>query len=90
MDSDTKPRRGRPSQKRAALFDLYSLLRCAMDDDDLAVLQAKYRDFRDMNLSNKDTEIKSAIDAMVETMCKVQAPDLTKAMPLRGVKHAQN
>ncbi|MDP2815959.1 MAG: hypothetical protein Q8O19_04705 [Rectinemataceae bacterium] len=85
MDSEPKPTRGRPSQKRDALFRLYSLLRCAMYDDDLAELQRQHREFRDMTAENKDTDIQKAIDQMVEAMCKVQVPDITKAMSLRGV-----
>lgn len=90
MDPDTKPRRGRPSKKKATLFDLYSLLRCAMDDEDLAELQGQHREFKDMTMQDKDTEVQTAIDQMSEAMCKVQAPDLTRAMSLRKVKHAES
>ena len=85
MDFVLKLQRGRPSKKRVALFNLYSLLRCAMTDDDLAVLQGQHRDFRDMTAENKDTEIQKAIDQMSDAMRKVQAPDLTRAEPLRRV-----
>ena len=56
-----------------------------MIDDDLAILQAQHSDFRDITIQDKDTEIQKAIDQMSDAMRTVQAPDLTKAMSLRGV-----
>lgn len=85
MDSVLKLQRGRPSKKRDALFNLYSLLRCAMDDDDIAVLQGQHSDFRDMTSHNKDTEIQKAINWMSDAMRAVQAPDITRSEPLRRV-----
>ncbi len=74
---------GRPSKKRQKIFDLYSILRCALIQDDITELLERYPGFRDRTMDDTDVEIQEAIDAMAEAMIASQPPDLSQAEPMR-------
>ena len=74
---------GRPSKKRQKIFDIYSVLRCALMHEDVRELLERYPGFHDRTMDDTDVDIQTAIDAMAEAMIASQPPDLAQAEPLR-------
>lgn len=74
---------GRPSKKKQKIFDVYSVLRCALMYDDVEELLKRYPGFRERTMEDTDIAIQEAIDAMAEAMIALQPPDLSQAEPLR-------
>jgi hypothetical protein len=74
---------GRTSKKRQKIFDVYSVMRCALIHEDIKELLERYPGFRDRTMDDTDVEIQEAIYAMAEAMIASQPPDLSQAEPLR-------